>query len=102
MITLAREKTVEIPYFNNQAKIRIAFKIPTAEEAETKIRGVKDLTDVSLFKMFVLKVSSPDVEGWQNGITADDVVNAPGTFNLISKVALEIVNAAFLTDSEKN
>lgn len=102
MITLAREKTIEIPYFNNQAKILVTFNIPTAEEAETKIRGVKDLTDVSVFKMFVLKVVCNDIEGWENGVSAETVTNSPGTFNLVSKTAIEIVNSAFLTESEKN
>ena len=80
MISLERTKTVSIPFLD--VNVDVTFNVPTAEEAQTKIRGVKELTDTGLFK--------------------DTVLNSPGTFNLVSKVAMEIVNAAFLMESEKN
>ena len=74
MISLERTKTVSIPFLD--VNVDVAFNVPTAEEAQTKIRGVKELTDTRLFKA--------------------------GTFNLVSKVAMEIVNSAILMESEKN
>ena len=100
MVTLERERTVSIPF--HDVNVDVTFNVPTAEEAQTKIRGVKELTDTGLFKTFVTKVQSVYVEGWGEGVSAETVMNSPGTFNLVSKVAMEIVNAAFLMDSEKN
>lgn len=42
------------------------------------------------------------LNGLKSGVSAETVLNSPGTFNLVSKVAMEIVNAAFLMESEKN
>ena len=100
MISLERVKTVTISF--HDVNVDVTFNVPTAEEAQTKIRGVKELTDTGLFKAFVTKVESFEVIGWESGVSADTVLNSPGTFNFVSKVAMEIVNAAFLMDSEKN
>ena len=99
MVTLERERTVSIPF--HDVNVKVTYRVPTAEEAQTKIRGVKELTDTGIFKEFVSKVESSEIAGWENGVNADNVLHSPGTFNFVSKVAMEIVNAAFLMDSEK-
>ncbi len=99
MITLAREKTIEVSFIED-TKVSVTFSIPTAEEAETKF--TKDLTDTGLFKLFVTNVKSADITGWTTGITAEEVVTSPGTLGLVKNVAREIMNATFLIESEKN
>lgn len=85
----------------HDVNVDVIFNVPTAEKVQTKIRGVKELTDTGLFEVFVTKVQSYYVDGWEDGVSAETVLNSPGTFNLVPKAAMEIVNAAFLMDSGK-
>ena len=100
MITLSRTKTVTVPFMG--IEVMVEFNVPTAEEVETVIRGNKDLKDTDLFKAFVTTVMASEIEGWGEGIKADAVTTLPGTYPLVNKVALEIMNSAFITDDEKN
>lgn len=98
MISLSRKKTVDVTFMD--AKVSVEFVVPTALEVEENIKGATK--DSSIFEAFVTKVSSLEVAGWQNGVGAKDVLDAPGTYGLVNKVALEIVQSAFLTEAEKN
>ena len=100
MITLERTRTISVPFMN--AAVAVSFNIPTAEEVETTIRASKDIKDTDLFRAFVTKVSCPDIEGWADGLAADAVTVLPGTFPLVNKTALEIMQSAFLSEAEKN
>ena len=100
MITLERKKTITVRFMG--ADVTAEFNVPTAEEVETTIRGNKDLKDSDLFKAFVTTVKSPDIEGWTEGLKPEDVVALPGTYPLMNKIALEIMQTAFLSEPEKN
>ena len=100
MVTLEREKTKHILFKGESVSVK--FNVPTAEEFSTKIRGVKDLSDVDVVKAFVTKIQSNGITGWEEGISADQLCKAPGTFSLVSEIAVEIINSAVLTEKEKN
>ena len=48
----------------HDVNVDVIFNVPTAEKVQTKIRGVKELTDTDLFEVFVTKVQSYYVDGW--------------------------------------
>ena len=98
MITLSRKKTADIPFMG--VNVSVEFIVPSAIEVEEHIKGTQK--DSQIFESFVTKISSPDIEGWQSGVGPKIVLEAPGTFSLVNKVALEIVQSAFLTEAEKN
>lgn len=100
MITLSRSKKVTVPFMG--VSVSVEFNVPTAEEVETVFRGNKDLKDTDVFKAFATSISSPDIEGWKDGVKADEVVALPGTYPLVGKAVAEITKAAVLSDSEKN
>ena len=98
MITLSRKRSADIPFMG--VNVRVEYVVPTALEVEENIKG--NSKDSEIFEAFVMKVSCPDIEGWQNGVGAKDVLSAPGTYSLVNKAALGIVQSAFLTEAEKN
>ena len=98
MISLALNKTVDIPFMGTTVKV--AYRVPTAAETEEKLR--KDIKDTDVFRAFVTSVASPDIEGWTGGVDAETVIAAPGTYKLVSEAALEVVKSAFLLPDEKN
>ena len=100
MITLSRTKTVSIPFMG--ADVLVEFKVPTAEDVESVFRGNKDIKDTDIFKKFVSRVISADIEGWTDGLKPGDVTAMPGTYSLVNKAALEITQTAFLVEPEKN
>lgn len=48
----------------HDVNVDVIFNVPTAEKVQTKIRGVKELTDTDFFEVFVTKVQSYYVDGW--------------------------------------
>lgn len=98
MISLSRKKTVSIDFMGTE--VSVEFVVPSAIETEEKIK--KDAADSSIFSAFVTKVTAPDIEGWQEGVSAKTVLESPGTFSLVNRVALSVVQSAFLTEPEKN
>ena len=100
MITLERKKRITVSFMG--VDVIVEFNVPTAEEVETTIRGNKDIKDSDLFKAFTVLVRSSEIEGWKVGLAPDAVVVLPGTFPLVTKVAMEIMQTAFLSESEKN
>ena len=98
MITLAKTKKVSIEY--KECRIDAVIRNLTAEEVD---KAVADKTDNNtLFRQYVEKISSPDIEGWLNGIDPKTVPSLPGTYNIVCDIASEIFNTAFLTKKEKN
>ena len=97
MITLEREKTMTVSFMGET--VEVTYSVPTAAEAETEL---KDSTNAKLFKRFVSKVKSAGVAGWENGVDAESVINAPGTYSLVNEVDLAIVDSAVLRPDEKN
>lgn len=97
MISLSREKTIEVEYLGE--KVTVTYKVPSAIEAETLL---KDQTNAGLFKAFVQKVQSDGVSEWTGGVGAEECLNAPGTYSLVNEVDLAIVDSAILRKEEKN
>ncbi len=102
MITLSRIKTVNIPFMG--VDVSFSFNVPTAEDVENVFRGpdAKDLKDSDILRKFGTLLTSPDIEGWSEGIKPEEAVKLPGTYTLINKCAVEIMQSAFLTEAEKN
>ena len=98
MITLKREETVKFSFA--EALVAVKFKIPTGAEAEIVL--AEQPVDSEVFKQFVLEVQSPDISGWEKGVTAEEVVNTPQTLNLIRVVAKEIVGTVGVDVERKN
>lgn len=98
MISLKKEETRE--YSFAEALVEVTYKIPTAAEAETVLNEKWKNTEV--FKKFVKTVKSADVEGWENGVKAEDVVSLPGTFNLVTLVTFDIVKDMRAEAQRKN
>lgn len=98
MITFARTRKHVLDF--KDASIAIEFNVPTAEEFE-ELRGGA-LKDTEIFRRFVTKVSSDDVEGWKDGIDAEDVVKTPGTYAIVAGAAVEVVSSGMLEKSTKN
>ena len=98
MITLSKRKSAEILFMGET--VEVEYVVPTALDVEEHIKG--STKDSSVFEAFVTKVSSSGIDGWQNGVGAKAVLEAPGTYSLVNKVALEIVQSAFITEAEKN
>ncbi len=98
MISLSRKKTVEIPFLG--VTVTVDFVVPTALEVEENLKG--GTKDSAIFEAFVTKVTSPDIEGWQEGVGAKTVLESPGTYPLVNKAALEVVQTAFISEAEKN
>lgn len=89
MISLKREDSASYNFM--EALVEIRFKIPTGAEAEDLLD--KMVPDSEVFKQFVLDVRSKDIEGWEKGISASDVVDSPATLALIRVVASDIVDS---------
>lgn len=98
MITLSKKKTFDASFMG--AGVTVEFIVPSALEAEEHF--TKEAKNSAIFSAFVTKVVSPDIEGWQNGIGAKAVLEAPGTAPLVNDTAVEIVRSAFMTEAEKN
>ncbi len=97
MITLAREKSVEIPF--RGAKITARYKVPTALEAEEIITS--KLKDSDVFKRFAIDFSGSGCEDI-DGSFPSELLEIPGTYPIMNKVALEIINSAIISEEEKN
>ena len=95
MITITKEKTVTIPFAGTEALVR--FKVPSAIDVE-ELRS-ENLKDSDIFKKFVLEVSV-EIEGYNEFPSA--IISLPGSYPLVRDTALQIINAAMLTDFEKN
>lgn len=102
MITLSRIKTATIRFMG--VDVLFEYNVPTAEEFENEFRSpeAKNLKDSEVFKMFGRTVLTDGIEGWESGIKPEEVVSLPGTYPLVSKAAMEIMQAAYLNDAEKN
>ncbi len=98
MITFKREETKK--YSFAEALIEVTYRIPDALEAEQIIADQSKDTDV--FKKFVLSVKSADVEGWADGVKAEDVTILPGVFGLVHLVAVDIVKSMRVDVARKN
>lgn len=98
MITLSKTKTVSIEY--KECRVDAVIKYLSAEEVDQAVTDKID--NNTLFKQYVEKISSPDIEGWQDGIDPKSVPSLPGTYNIVADIAAEIFNSAFLTKKEKN
>ena len=98
MISLKREDSAS--YIFMEALVEIRFKIPTGAESEELLDTM--IPDSEVFKRFVLDVRSKDIEGWQNGISASDVVDSPATLALIRVVAKDIVDGMKKDATRKN
>lgn len=89
MISLKREETRQ--YSSVEALVEVKYRIPDAAEAEIVI--TEQWKDTKIFEKYVLEVKSADIDGWQEGVTAEAVRKLPGTFSLIHIVAVDIVNS---------
>jgi hypothetical protein len=89
MISLKREEKRQ--YSSPEALVEVSYQIPDAGEGETVINN--QWPDTRIFKKFVTDVRSPDIEGWENGIKAEDVEKTRGTLSLIHAVAVDIVQS---------
>lgn len=97
MITLEREKIVEMPFCGSKVVFR--FKVPNAIETE-EIFNAK-MKNTEIFKRFTLEVGCPDCEEI-DGKFPSDLISMPGTYLLVSNVASEIIKSATLSEDEKN
>jgi len=98
MISFKKEETKQ--YSFAEALVEVTYRIADATEAETVLTDKWKNTDV--FKKFVTSVKSADVEGWEKGVTAEEVVSLPGTFNLVTVVTFDIVKAMRVEAQRKN
>lgn len=99
MISLKREEKKQ--YSFAEALVDVRFRIPTAVEAE-EILDPKNLPkDSEVFKRFVVEIKSSDVEGWEKGVDAVEVVDLPGTFSLVHVVAFDIVGTIRIDATQK-
>ena len=89
MISLKREEKRQ--YSSPEALVEVSYQIPDAGEGETVINN--QWPDTRIFKKFVTDVRSPYIEGWENGIKAEDVEKTRGTLSLIHAVAVDIVQS---------
>lgn len=97
MITLEREKIVEIPFCGSKVVFR--YKVPNAIETEEIFNSKAKNTEI--FKRFTLEIGCSDCEEI-NGKFPSDLVAMPGTYALVSNVANEIIKSATLSEEEKN
>lgn len=102
MITLERIKTVTLSFMG--VDVLFDFDVPTAEDVEVTFRGpdAKDLKDSEIVKRFGRTFMSADITGWAEALKPEDVISLPGTYSLVNKAAVEVMQAAFVTEAEKN
>lgn len=98
MIQLKRKDSRS--YSFAEACVDVTFRIPDAAEAETVIAD--QIKDTEIFKQFAVEIKSRDIEGWGNGVSAEEVVGTPGTLSLIRLVAFDIVKAMSVGAERKN
>lgn len=97
MITLLSEKTIEVPF--KGSTVYVKFKVPTAIDAEEIISS--KMKDSAIFKKFAIEISCKDVEEL-DGVFPSKLLEIPGTYPIMNKTALEILNSAIVSEEEKN
>lgn len=98
MITFKKEDTRQYSFAGGL--IEVTYRIADAPEAEIVLGEQWKNTEV--FKKFVLSVKSADVEGWEKGVTAEEVLSCPGTYSLVTVVTFDIVQSMRIEAQRKN
>lgn len=96
MISIERRISAEFEW--QGASVTVDIKVPTAADMYT----LSGKSDTDYFTAFVTKVTSADVEGWQDGVGAQTVLDTPGTFGLVRAVMTVIIEKAMLGAERKN
>lgn len=96
MISIARTISAEFEW--QGASVTVDIKVPTAAD----MYSLSGKTDTDYFMAFVTKVTSDDVDGWQNGVDAQAVLDTPGAFGLVRAVMTVIIEKAMLGAERKN
>ena len=89
MLSFKREDTKQ--YSSAEALVTVTFRIPDAAESDVILAEI--WKDSKIFEKFVKEIKSADIEGWENGIKAEEVVKMPGIYSLVHLVSLDIVDA---------
>lgn len=98
MVTFKREETRQ--YSFAEALIDVTYRVADAPEAEEALTEKWKNTDV--FKKFVTQVKSAEVEGWEKGVTGEEVISLPGTYGLVTIVTFDIVKSMRIEAQRKN
>lgn len=101
IITIAKEKTITPVALNNQkdaSPSTVTFRVPLVLEMEKIIQ--EKWADSQVFSEFCLKTTFTDAKG--KSLTADELLEVPGTYPLIAEVAKEILYSGMLGGDLKN
>lgn len=98
MITLAKEKAVELTFEECTVTIKIHILTP-AEFAQVQ---ADKLSNEDIFRKYVLSGFSGDIEGWTSEKTATEILETPGTASIVAQGALAVINNSLLTPVQKN
>lgn len=89
------QKNTEITISFSGSDISTVIRIPSALEAEDILLEKYD--SITLFSRFVSSFSCPDFHGI-DGMTAEDMLNYPGSRALVLKVAEYIIQTASIRE----